>query len=165
MPKPRPQILCVLMVIGSVAFGGDKTPGKNGNPWFAGREAGQVRDDNGLKMKLVWCPPGSFTMGSAGLDANPLFNEHQVAVKFTTGFWLGKYEVSQKEWRRVMRSKPWNGKPNVRDGDNFPATFVNWQDAEQFCKRLTADERRGAPTAGRVGLCVANRFRMGIRVL
>jgi formylglycine-generating enzyme required for sulfatase activity len=81
-------------------------------------------------------------MGSAGLDVNPLFNEHQAAVRFTTGFWLGKYEVTQREWRRVMRSKPWDGKPGVRDGDNFPATFVNWQDAEQFCKGLTADERR-----------------------
>src|SRR5436190_655262 len=28
-----------------------------------GKEPGQVRDDNGLKMKLVWCPPGSVTMG------------------------------------------------------------------------------------------------------
>ena len=31
---------------------------------FAGTKAGQIREDNGLKMKLVWCPPGEFTMGS-----------------------------------------------------------------------------------------------------
>ena len=27
-----------------------------------GKEPGDVRDDNGLKMKFVWCPPGKFTM-------------------------------------------------------------------------------------------------------
>jgi hypothetical protein len=31
---------------------------------LVGRQAGDVRDDNGLKLKLAWCPPGSFQMGS-----------------------------------------------------------------------------------------------------
>ena len=32
---------------------------------FGSRQAGEVRGDNGLEMKLCWCPPGAFWMGSA----------------------------------------------------------------------------------------------------
>jgi hypothetical protein len=54
MPKLRPQILCVLVVIGSVALGGDKTPGKNGNPWFAGeRKRGQAHIST---LNICACP-------------------------------------------------------------------------------------------------------------
>jgi len=136
------------VVVGSVALGDDNTPGKNGNPWFAGRTAGQVRDDNGLKMKFVWCPPGSFTMGSARFDTNALSSERQVAVRLTTGFWMGKYEATQGEWRRVMQSKPWDREPGARDAEHLPATFITWHDAEQFCKQLTADEHRARRLPG-----------------
>ncbi len=36
-----------------------------------GKEAGQVRDDNGLKMKLVWCPPGFVTMENVDIITEP----------------------------------------------------------------------------------------------
>ena len=39
-----------------------KSPSPAADP-MRGKEAGEVRDDNGLKMKVVWCPPGAFVMG------------------------------------------------------------------------------------------------------
>jgi formylglycine-generating enzyme required for sulfatase activity len=68
-----------------------------------GTRPGEERDDNGLTMKFCWCPPGSFRMGSppdepgrAKTDAS------QVSVTLSRGFWMGKYEVTQEQWRRVM---------------------------------------------------------------
>jgi formylglycine-generating enzyme required for sulfatase activity len=63
-----------------------------------GTKAGQERDDNGLKMKLVWCPPGRFKMGSPENERNRDANEGQVDVLLRRGFWLGKYEVTQGEF-------------------------------------------------------------------
>ena len=60
-------------------------------------------------MKLCWCPPGKFTMGSAASEAERGSNENQVAVLLSHGFWLGKYQVTQAEWRRIMGTSPGAG--------------------------------------------------------
>jgi len=107
-----------------------------------GKEAGQVRDDNGMKMKLVWCPPGAFTMGSPKSEKDRNNDEDQVGVTLTRGYWLGQYEVTQSEWKRVMSIEPWKGKTLTKEGDDFPATWVSWRDATDFCRRLTEQERQ-----------------------
>ena len=123
-----------------------KTPSKpDAADKFIGKEAGQVRDDNDLKMKLVWCPPGEFTMGSPPSEEGRTFNEDQVNVTLTKGFWLGKYEVTQDQWKQVMGTTPWkeNGKvrDHVKEGDDFPVTYVSWDDAVTFLDKLTSQER------------------------
>lgn len=109
---------------------------------FIGTEAGQVRDDNNLKMKLVWCPSGKFTMGSPPSEQGRLNHEDQVNVTLTNGFWLGKYEVTQAEWKQVMGTEPWKDKDYVKDGADYPATFVSWDEATDFCRKLTEQERQ-----------------------
>jgi len=108
----------------------------------AGTQAGEERDDNSLKMKLVWCPPGSFTMGSSPSESGRGSAEDLVRVTLTRGFWLGKYEVTQREWRDVMGTEPWKGQEYLKEGDRFPATFVSWDNAIAFCEKLTAAERK-----------------------
>jgi len=107
---------------------------------FVGTKAGQVRDDNSLKMKLVWCPPGKFTMGSAKDEKGRRDDETQVQVTFRKGFWLAQHEVKQVDWQRVMKTTPWSGKNNVKEGDDYAATYVNWYDAMNFCEHLTRTE-------------------------
>ncbi len=107
-----------------------------------GKEAGQVRIDNGLKMKLVWCPSGDFKMGSPASENGRGMGEDQVAVTLTTGYWLGKYEVTQGEWKALMGTEPWKGQEFAKEGNDFPATFVNWEDAVKFCARLSDQERQ-----------------------
>ena len=123
----------------------DKAPTPAANP-MNGKEPGQVRDDNVLKMKLVWCPPGSFTMGSPATEVDVAGkhrdDENQVQVKLTNGFWLGKYEVTQAEWKQVMQTEPWEGQGLTEEGDEFPATWVCWNDATDFCRTLTEQERK-----------------------
>jgi len=110
---------------------------------FAGTRAGQKRDDNSLKTKLVWIPPGDFTMGSPKNEKDRFDNEGPVQVSLTKGFWLGQHEVTQAEWQRAMQTTPWSGRDNVKEGGDFPATYVSWFDATEFCKKLSEIERSG----------------------
>jgi formylglycine-generating enzyme required for sulfatase activity len=113
-----------------------------------GKEPGQARDDNGLKLKLVWCPPGKFTMGSPKSEADRNNDEDQVEVALTKGFWLGKFEATRSEWKQMMANEPWNdGQRIVVEGaDDIPATNVRWEEGMEFCRKLTERERQ----AGRV---------------
>jgi formylglycine-generating enzyme required for sulfatase activity len=145
------------------------------NRRFARPQAGQESDDNGLRMKFVWCLPGQFVMGPvrfvdgklvnegavaedmqkrpllqerkrANADQSPVGDEHdqqsETKVFLFRGYWLGKYEVTQGEWKQVMGTEPWKGQKYVKQGDDFPATYVSWDDATAFCQKLTEQERK-----------------------
>jgi sulfatase modifying factor 1 len=108
---------------------------------FAGTRAGQIRDDNALGTKLLWIPPGDFTMGSPKNERGRSDDENQVQVTLTKGFWLGQHQVTEAEWQRLMQTTPWSGKHFVKEGDSYPATWVSWDDAVKFCEKLTESER------------------------
>ena len=52
----------------------------------------------GAKMEMIWCSPGKFQMGSPSGEPGRLSNEPLHSVTLTRGFWLGKYEVTQRQW-------------------------------------------------------------------
>jgi formylglycine-generating enzyme required for sulfatase activity len=120
---------------------------------FAGTKAGQEWSDNGLKMTFCWCPPGKYSMGSPAGESF-LDNETQHTVALTRGFWLGKYEVTQGQWKTVLDTQPWSGKELVKGGSDYPATYVSWDDAAEFCRKLTEHERRAGrlPPEGQYAL-------------
>lgn len=109
---------------------------------FAGTKTGQVRSDNGLSFKLVWCPSGRFTMGSPKSEEDRSDREDQVSVELTKGFWLGQTEVTQGTWRSVMGTEPWKGELYTKEGSEFAASCISWDDATSFCSKLTDRERR-----------------------
>jgi formylglycine-generating enzyme required for sulfatase activity len=108
---------------------------------FEGTQAGQSRDDNGLGMRLVWIPPGTFTMGSPKDEPGRGSSEEQVRVTITRGFWFSQHEAMQGDWQEVMHETRWRDTENLRKGTNYPVSFVNWGEAVEFCDRLTAQER------------------------
>ncbi len=114
-----------------------------------GKTAGEERADNELKMRLLWCPPGKFTMGSPPTEENRYDEEHQANVELSRGFWLGKYEVTQREWELVMPDKPWVGHEDGKVGPNYPANFVSYEMALQFSRKLTASEQAAGRITGR----------------
>lgn len=88
---------------------------------------------NSIGMKFKPLPGGTFTMGE---------NDEAHEVTLTKSFAIGINEVTQKQWRDVMNSKPWqddegNAQLRVKEGDDFPATYVSWEDAVKFCKKLS----------------------------
>jgi formylglycine-generating enzyme required for sulfatase activity len=86
---------------------------------------------------MLWVKPGTFTMGSPSSEADRYDNEVQHQVTLTKGFWLGKHEVTQAQWQRVMGSNPSEFK-----GADRPVEQVSWNDVTLFCKKLTEMEKR-----------------------
>jgi len=86
--------------------------------------AGEERTIDG--MKFVWIPPGSFDMGSNDNDREKPV--HQVNIR--QGFWMGKYEVTQAQWKVVMGSNPSGFK-----GDDRPVEKVSWEDVQSYLKK------------------------------
>jgi sulfatase modifying factor 1 len=102
---------------------------------FLGEKAGveiQVRG-----VKLCWCPPGRFRMGSPPGEPERRPGEDQVDVTLTRGFWMAKYEATQGEWKRVMEKLPGEHTAELPEGDDLPVGNVNFAEAEAFCRKLT----------------------------
>jgi hypothetical protein len=110
-------------------------PGPGGQPRTSeGSRAGEERDDNALKIKFCWCPtrliPGS-TQRSPGIHSQGFH---------MPGFWMGKYEVTQSEWARLM---PMPSRAlDKGKGDRHPIYYVSHDDATEFCQKLTDLERK-----------------------
>ncbi len=85
-----------------------------------------------------WIPPGMFTMGSPPDEAGRFTSEGpQTRVTLSRGFWMSKYEVTQREYTAVMQANP-----SRFVGDlNRPVETVSWEDATQYCQKLTQTER------------------------
>jgi formylglycine-generating enzyme required for sulfatase activity len=109
-----------------------------GSQSFLGVRAGDEREVGGVK--LPWCPPGRFTMGSPPSEAERRPDEAQVQVTLTRGFWIGTSEVTQGQWKRVVGEFPGPQPPG--EGDDFPVVSVNYAEVEGFCRRLTEQARR-----------------------
>ena len=108
------------------------------------KPAGEMREDNGLKMKFIWCPPGRFLMGTpVAQRTRPTLqaDEGPAEVEITHGYWMAQTEVTQLQWSRVTGTQPFVGKFNVMLGDDCPASFVSWNGARRFCDELTRVER------------------------
>ena len=100
--------------------------------------AGTVVTDS-IGMKLVYIPAGSFMMGcnDFGQSADE-FPHHEVRI--SKGFWMGQTEVTQGQYESVMNAQPWHGKKRVQEDANNPAVHVSWNDAVEFCRKLSQRE-------------------------
>ncbi len=87
-------------------------------------------------LRLRWCPPGQFRMGSPPTEAARRADEGPVTVTLTRGFWIGQFEVTQAQWQRHLGAL--RGPLTAGVGDNFPVYWVSYLEAEEFCRRLTA---------------------------
>lgn len=104
-------------------------------------DAREITFPGGLTHKLLWCPPGRFTMGSPVSERWRNDNEKQVLVSLTKGFWLGQTVVTQAMWTAVMKTRPWSGEKFVKEGPDYPVVFIDHSDATAFCDELTKIER------------------------
>jgi len=114
----------------------------------------EVTSTNSIGMKLKLIPAGEFMMGSAkspqeiarlfDLDedhAKYLTGENpQHRVRITKAFYLGVTEVTQGQWEAVMGSRPWSGDDDQKEGPDYAATYVIWEDAVEFCEKLSSKE-------------------------
>jgi formylglycine-generating enzyme required for sulfatase activity len=111
---------------------------------FAGSKAGEEREVAAVRLCL--CPPGRFRMGSPPDEPDHRPDEGPVEVTLTKGFWMGRDEVTQGQWKRVMGEFP-HEQPEG-EGDDFPVVEVNYGEAEAFCHALTERARKGGDLPG-----------------
>ena len=93
---------------------------------------------NSIGMEFVRIPAGEFLMGSNGNLADD--DERPVTrVRIRSAFWMGKYEVTQQQWRAVMRTNP-SGFESC--GPDCPVESVSWDYVQSFVRGLNAMEGR-----------------------
>ncbi len=87
--------------------------------------SGEERTFEGIDFVRV-CG-GTFTMGSADDDPRSYSDEKPAHLVTLSEYWLGKYEVSNREYRRF--------RPDQKGEDDLPATNVSWNDAQSHCEK------------------------------
>ena len=118
-----------------------------------------------VTMEFVYIPPGVFTMGQPfEMDIeffgseNEAWPKHEVTI--SKGFYLGKYEVTQRQWEAVMGTTPWHKKSYalgddlgreypVKEAPECPASYVSWKDVQGFISTLNrkaGEDRYRLPT-------------------
>ena len=123
---------CLALLATSAAFGAESP--EVGPTVENARKSGETKTitlPGGAKMEMIWCAPGKFSMGSPITEPGRFEDEKQRTVTITKGFWLGKYEVTQRQWESVMRSNH----SRFRSPDN-PVETVSWHDCEMFVRKV-----------------------------
>ena len=108
---------------------------------YLGKAAGEPAE---LGIEMVAIPGGIFEMGlpenklRSLAEESPQHTQHTVTVQ---PFFLGKYPVTQAQWRFVAQLSQVNQKLNLEPsrfkGENLPVETVSWEEAVEFCARLS----------------------------
>jgi formylglycine-generating enzyme required for sulfatase activity len=100
---------------------------------------------SGVKLTLMLIPDGEFLMSTSEDEAESSDRErpqHLVRISHTSQFLMGRYPVTQAQWRVVAGydqiTKNLDPDPSGFKGDNHPVERVSWEDAQEFCGRLSA---------------------------
>lgn len=88
--------------------------------------------ENRFGMRMVYIEPGTFfrTDPDASNRSGSFAPEH--TVELTTGYWISQTEITQRQWNALMSKNP---SSNV--GDDLPVDSVTWEEAVEFCRRLS----------------------------
>ncbi len=90
----------------------------------------------GVEMSFAYVPAGSFEMGSTTSDDEKPIH----TVKISQGFWMQTTEVTQVQWKAIMRALPskcdYGSLSRNFLGDNKPIICVNWDDAQEFIRQM-----------------------------
>ena len=123
---------------------------------FSPRELGPEKPlhivdlNSSVNVMMIWCPPGTFTMGSPTSEpGREAAKEQEHNVTLTKGFYLSKYEVTQAQYEAVMTGNTNGLSPTPSEFPNFPnrpVDQVSWDDVQVFLTRLNAAEQ----SAGRL---------------
>jgi formylglycine-generating enzyme required for sulfatase activity len=101
---------------------------------------------DGLALEMVAIPGGTFLMGSSADEAERYDNESPQQEITVKPFFMGRYPVTQAQWRLVATmpqvERELNSMPSHFKGDHLPTENVSWYDAAEFCNRLSVHTGR-----------------------
>ena len=107
---------------------------------FAAGPAHKTWTDPVTGMAFVWVPGGCYEMGCGAWQSNCGDDEKPARQVCLNGFWMGKYEVTQAEWRRIMANNP-----SRFTGDRLPVTNISWDDVQEFVRKLNSHSSNSKP--------------------
>ena len=97
---------------------------------------------DGVVLTLMLIPAGEFLMGAPKEEPESEGNERQQRLVRVPQFLMGRYPVTQAQWRVVAGydriAQELDPDPSRFKGDNRPVERVSWDDAQEFCRRLSA---------------------------
>jgi formylglycine-generating enzyme required for sulfatase activity len=95
---------------------------------------------NSIGMEFIEIPAGEFLMGCSKGDAECNDDEKpQHKVKITKSFYMGKFEVTQGQWKKVMGNNPSNF---ANCGEECPVEQVSWDDIQEYIGKLCKREKQ-----------------------
>ena len=95
-------------------------------------DPGQAFTIGDLDIAMIWISPGSVMM------VDPTGSDDDTLVTLTQGYWLGRTEVTQEQWRVVIENIP---SPSHFKGSDRPVENISWNSALEFCQKLTESEQ------------------------
>ena len=104
------------------------------------KDAGVDGIDKPMFMELIWVDSGSFEMGNDAIDAKK-DEKPRHTVQISNGYWLGKYEVTQEEYRAMARYAGLEDDHSKYVGSRLPVDSITKKEAEKWCEALTRKER------------------------
>ncbi len=92
-------------------------------------------------MKFVWVSSGSFQMGSGAWDGEGKKDEFPTHNVYIDGFWMGKFLITQSNWKKVMSSTFWKKvRPHnpswFKMGPDYPVEQISWNETQEFIQKL-----------------------------
>ena len=84
-------------------------------------------------FEFVWVPAGTFMMGSTKNESKWTNTETQHNVTISKGFWIGKFEITQKQWESIMGENP-----SCFVGKQNPVESVSWDDIQSYLLKLNS---------------------------
>lgn len=95
-----------------------------------------------MNLDMVYVSGGVFLMGGRGANADSV--EKPIRKIKLDGYHIGKYEVTQAQWQAIMgtsvreqQDKTNPSWPLRGEGDNYPMYYVGWDEAQEFCQKLS----------------------------
>ncbi len=96
---------------------------------------------NGIELEMVLIREGEFMMGAPETELDSRSNERPQHLVTVPKFFMGRYPVTQEQWQAVAAlpqvNRELKAKPSNFKGDKRPVEQVSWEDAKEFCARLS----------------------------
>lgn len=84
-----------------------------------------------VSLKMILIPPGEFWVGSSSSEIGRSYDEEKRKITIKKPYWLGKYELTQLQWEKIVNEKPWQGKRYMHNNQAHPATYISWEDVNK----------------------------------
>ena len=127
------SVMCALMLVATLYAGGPLPPEQPA--------PGQVWRDPASGIEFCYCPPGTFQMGTVEEEPYQETNQRpRHSATLSHGFWIGRTEITQRQWVSVMGSLPpppkWKDAPKPESPSDEAVTEVSWNECQEFLRRL-----------------------------